>query len=173
MDQYELSIDKVSERISGSIDCDKNEWNVGVIYGASGTGKSTIAQNLFEGSYIRQYDYGLGSVLDEMPRERAIDEIAAAFNSVGFATVWSWLKPYGVLSTGEKMRVDLARALLEDRDVIVFGLFFKNQIVKNYPESNYAKYLINPNYFIEEEARKDSLNTLYTMPTAGKTSVTC
>jgi tetratricopeptide (TPR) repeat protein len=40
-------------------------------------------------------------------------------------------------------------------------LYFKNQVVNNYPESNYAKYLVNPNYFIEEEARKDSVNSLY------------
>ena len=39
--------------------------------------------------------------------------------------------------------------------------YFRSTILSKYPESNYAKYLINPNYFIEEEARKDSLNSLY------------
>jgi len=42
------------------------------------------------------------------------------FTAVGFSSPPSWLKPYAVLSNGEKMRVDLARALLENRDVIVF-----------------------------------------------------
>lgn len=41
--------------------------------------------------------------------------------------------------------------------------YFREKILSNYPESNYAKYLINPNFFIEEEARKDSVNTLYSM----------
>ncbi len=41
--------------------------------------------------------------------------------------------------------------------------YFKNEILDNFPNSNYAKYLINPNYFIEEEARKDSLNSLYNL----------
>jgi tetratricopeptide (TPR) repeat protein len=40
---------------------------------------------------------------------------------------------------------------------------FREKILKDYPESNYAKYLINPNFFLEEEARKDSVNTLYSM----------
>lgn len=38
---------------------------------------------------------------------------------------------------------------------------FKNKILNKYPESNYAKYLLNPNYFLELEAQKDSMNNLY------------
>ncbi len=40
---------------------------------------------------------------------------------------------------------------------------YKNKILNEYPQSNYAKYLINPNFFIEEEARNDSLNSLYAL----------
>jgi tetratricopeptide (TPR) repeat protein len=39
--------------------------------------------------------------------------------------------------------------------------FYRNLIVSKYPGSNYAKYLVNPNFFIEEAARKDSINQLY------------
>ncbi len=38
---------------------------------------------------------------------------------------------------------------------------YKNKIILEYPGSNYAKYLQNPNYFIELEAQKDSLNKIY------------
>jgi hypothetical protein len=38
---------------------------------------------------------------------------------------------------------------------------YKNRIVSLYPDSKYAKYLLNPNYFIEQEVQKDSLNRLY------------
>jgi tetratricopeptide (TPR) repeat protein len=41
--------------------------------------------------------------------------------------------------------------------------YYKELIIKNYPESNFAKYLVNPNFFIEEAARKDSMNKLYTL----------
>ena len=41
--------------------------------------------------------------------------------------------------------------------------YYRNLILNNFPESNYAKFLINPNFFIEEEARKDSLNRLYNL----------
>jgi len=64
--------------------------------------------------------YGKESVIDEMPKNKTLEEITKTFNSVGFATVWSFLKPYSVLSQGEKMRVDLSRCILEDREIIVF-----------------------------------------------------
>lgn len=38
---------------------------------------------------------------------------------------------------------------------------YKNDIITKYPDSKYAKYLLNPNYFIELEARTDSINRLY------------
>jgi len=39
--------------------------------------------------------------------------------------------------------------------------YYKNLITSKYPDSKYAKYLLNPNYFIELEARTDSVNRLY------------
>ncbi|MCD6353962.1 MAG: tetratricopeptide repeat protein [Prolixibacteraceae bacterium] len=39
--------------------------------------------------------------------------------------------------------------------------YYRNLIVSQYPESKYAQFLINPNYFVEMEAHLDSLNTIY------------
>lgn len=41
--------------------------------------------------------------------------------------------------------------------------YYKNLIIKNYPASNYSKYLLNPNFFTEEAARRDSINKLYNL----------
>lgn len=57
-----------------------------------------------------------------MPKEASVDDIEKAFYAVGFGSVPSWLKPYSVLSNGEKMRVDMANALLTD-DMVVFDEF--------------------------------------------------
>ena len=121
--QFDLDANKIKEQFKGNLDIDNIDWNVGIIYGASGTGKSTIAKELFRENYIEQFSYGNKSIVDEMPKNIEVNQITKIFNSVGFATVWSWLKTYDVLSTGEKMRVDLARAILEDRDLIVFDEF--------------------------------------------------
>lgn len=96
------------------------DWNVGVIVGSSGTGKSTIANHLFA---IDKFDYGEKAIIEEINTTKSVDEICDVFNKVGFSSPQSWLKPYCVLSNGEKMRVDLAQALLSDREIICFDEF--------------------------------------------------
>jgi len=39
--------------------------------------------------------------------------------------------------------------------------YYRNLIISNFPDTRYAKYLLNPNFFVEMEARTDSLNRLY------------
>jgi len=121
--QFDLSINEITEKFSGNIDIENKIWSIGLIVGSSGSGKTTIAKECFPKSLIDSYNYDNNSVLDNMPKNKTTIEITKTFNSVGFATAWSWLKPYRVLSNGEKMRVDLARAILSDSDLIVFDEF--------------------------------------------------
>ena len=39
--------------------------------------------------------------------------------------------------------------------------YYRNLIITQYPNSNYAQFLINPNFFVEMQARSDSINRLY------------
>lgn len=39
--------------------------------------------------------------------------------------------------------------------------YYRNLIISKYPNSKYAQYLVNPNFFVELEARTDSLNRIY------------
>lgn len=117
---FDVSNEHANERFVGTIEYPEN-WRIGVIVGASGTGKSTIAREIYGEQSIANYKYTHASVIDDMPNAD-ISIITQMFYAVGFGSVPSWLKPYGVLSTGEKMRVDLARAMLE-KDFIVFDEF--------------------------------------------------
>lgn len=120
---FDLDIEKVKEHFEGSIDVEGKEWNIGLIVGSSGSGKSTIAKEVFPDSYIFEQSYSAKSVIDDMPKDKSIKDITKAFTSVGFASPPSWLKPYSVLSNGEKMRCDLAKSILEEKDLIVFDEF--------------------------------------------------
>lgn len=120
--QFDLSVNNYTEVFEGSLDLPL-EWSVGVIVGHSGTGKSTIARELFPNDYVMSFSYTASNVIDDMPEGQTVKEITKMFNSVGFSSPPSWLKPYNVLSNGEKMRVDLARALLQDKEIIVFDEF--------------------------------------------------
>lgn len=122
MEDFDIKPEHSNETFIGSIDID-NDWNIGIIVGGSGTGKSTIAKELFNEFYINGFTYDDRSVLDNMPQSSDIHEIELAFTAVGFSSPPSWLKPYKVLSTGEKMRVDLARSILQDNSTVVFDEF--------------------------------------------------
>lgn len=118
---YDVKIEHTNENFVGTMEM-PTKWSIGVIIGNSGTGKSTIAKNVFGDNYIRGYNYTAKSIIDDMPKNCTVEDIEKMFYAVGFGSVPSWLKPYAVLSTGEKMRVDLARALLQN-DIVVFDEF--------------------------------------------------
>ena len=118
---FDIKLEHSSEHFVGDIEL-PNKWQIGVIVGASGTGKSTIAKELFSQELITGFDYKAKSVIDDMPKQCSVEDIGKMFYAVGFGSVPSWLKPYSVLSNGEKMRVDLARAMLE-RDFVCFDEF--------------------------------------------------
>jgi len=120
--KFDLQTTNIKENFKGEIDLD-SEWQIGLIVGSSGTGKTTIAKQLFSNAYITKFNYSSETILDDMPKNVSVEDITRVFNSVGFSSPPSWLKSYDVLSNGEKMRVDLARSLLENKDLIVFDEF--------------------------------------------------
>ncbi len=121
MSDFDVKLEHSNEQFIGNIDLPEN-WNIGLICGGSGTGKTTIVNELFKDNIITSFNWTDDSVLDNMPKDISTKDIEKMFYAVGFGSVPSWLKPYKVLSNGEKMRVDLARALLE-KDFIVFDEF--------------------------------------------------
>lgn len=120
--KFDLSSEHIVEQFTGDINI-PNEWQIGLIVGKSGTGKTTISRELFPESYITNFEYKESSILDDMPKNKSVEDITSAFNSVGFSSPPSWLKPYSALSNGQKMRVDLANAILSDKEMFVFDEF--------------------------------------------------
>ena len=105
----------------GSLDLDAEPWHVGLIVGPSGVGKTLLSQRLF--GEARTYEWSGASVIDDFAPELSMEQIASACQAVGFNTIPAWLRPYAVLSNGEKFRVELARHLLSDADPIVVDEF--------------------------------------------------
>lgn len=104
---------------------ENHEWSIGLIVGASGSGKTTIAKKAFgEECYFTGHEWKSSCFLDDFSNDLEIKSITDALSHVGFSSPPSWLLPYHVLSNGQKFRVDLARAILESKDkVLVFDEF--------------------------------------------------
>ena len=116
-----------TEKLSKSwkIDAPINEktWNIGLIVGPSGSGKSVIANSLFEDKVDVELCWNNESVIDNFLKEIDLQTITQTCSAVGFNTIPSWLKPFHVLSNGEQFRVSLARRILEAKDICVIDEF--------------------------------------------------
>jgi ABC-type lipoprotein export system ATPase subunit/GNAT superfamily N-acetyltransferase len=110
-------------RLEWSVDLpiEDEPWNVGLVVGPSGSGKSTIMREIW--GEPQQFDWSAPSVVDDFPKEIPVADVAAACQAVGFNTIPAWLRPFRVLSNGEKFRVELARHLLSDANPIVVDEF--------------------------------------------------
>ena len=86
-------------------------WSVGLIVGPSGSGKSTLARRIFESLLYASPEWPSARAVVDCLGDLPIRQVTGLFTSVGFRSPPSWVKPYHVLSGGERFRCDLARAL--------------------------------------------------------------
>lgn len=113
--------EKLTREWHGNVPIEERDWNVGLIVGPSGAGKSSVMRQMF--GEQKTFDWHAGSVIDDFGGDHKMEAITGVCSAVGFNTIPSWMKPYHVLSTGEKFRVELARHLLEDADPVVIDEF--------------------------------------------------
>lgn len=80
------------------------DWNIGLICGNSGSGKSTVLRHMGE-ILIPSYDYNKSiiSQFDNLSEQEVVD----LFCGVGLSSVPIWLNKPNELSNGEKARLDV------------------------------------------------------------------
>lgn len=119
----EYSVTEIQNTIP---DLSTRDWNVGLIVGPSGAGKTTVAREIF-GNQLLQTEKMVwdnkSAVIDNFPKELAIRDITEMLSSVGFSSPPAWLRPFEHLSNGEKFRVTMARVLAESKDIAVVDEF--------------------------------------------------
>jgi ABC-type lipoprotein export system ATPase subunit/predicted acetyltransferase len=106
---------EVSFNLSEAKDFD---WNIGVIYGSSGSGKTTILKIIGELSKSNfDYEKPLISNFDWLePKDATL-----LLTSMGLSSVPTWLRPFRLLSNGEQYRAELAYKVgkAKDNEVIL------------------------------------------------------
>lgn len=101
--------------LDADLPIDDGDWKIGLIVGPSGSGKTSMGRRIFGPDAF----YEAGGWPDDKPIVDAIapggsfDAVTAALAAVGLGAVPSWLRPYHVLSNGERFRADLARIVCD------------------------------------------------------------
>jgi len=109
---------------TATLPLEERPWNIGLIVGPSGCGKSTLLRELFPEAALDGFEWPDDcSVVDAFPAGLGIREITGLLSSVGFSSPPGWLRPYRVLSNGERFRVTLARTLAESPELAVVDEF--------------------------------------------------
>jgi len=94
------------------------EWNIGVIWGGSGSGKTTILKDI-GGLAVSAFDNkkALISNFDWLEPKDA----ARLLIGMGLSSVPTWLRPFSLLSNGEQCRAELAYKVgkAKDNEVIL------------------------------------------------------
>ena len=101
----------------------EDDWKIGLIVGPSGSGKSTVAKTLFGDNLYEPGEWSHDAAVVDGFGEMPIKEITKLLTTVGFSSPPGWVKPYRVLSNGERFRCDLAKALSQQSGVTVFDEF--------------------------------------------------
>ncbi|HEY2760132.1 MAG TPA: GNAT family N-acetyltransferase [Pirellulales bacterium] len=102
---------KLREQFAVDIPALDFDWRIGVIVGPSGSGKTTLARQMFGDNFIEHIDWPSDRAVIDCFGDLSIHDVTGLLTAVGFSSPPSWVKPYQVLSGGEKFRCDLARAL--------------------------------------------------------------
>ena len=111
--------------LSAELPIDDGDWQIGVVVGPSGSGKTSIGKMIIFGT-DKIYSPAWVSdkpIVEEIAPEGSFDEVTNALAGVGLGDCPSWLRPYAVLSNGQKFRADLARVLCEKPDSVVIDEF--------------------------------------------------
>lgn len=103
--------EKATERFQVELPEADENWQIGLIVGPSGSGKSTVARRAFAAEIYRETDWPTDRAVVDCLGELSLRRVVELFTAVGFGSPPSWIKPYHVLSGGERFRCDLARAL--------------------------------------------------------------
>ena len=127
-------------------ECKTFDWNIGVIYGGSGTGKTTLLKEFG--------DLTLDNFDDKKPLISNFDwlepkEATFLLSAMGLASVPTWLRPFSLLSNGEQYRASLAYKVgkASENDVILIDEFTSvvDRDVAKAMSNALQKYIIRTN----------------------------
>ena len=111
--------------LDADLPIDDGGWKIGLVVGPSGSGKTSVGRKLWgEAALYDPRDWPADKpIVEAIAPSGGFDDVTAALSAVGLGNVPAWLRPYPVLSNGEKFRANLARVICEAPQQVVIDEF--------------------------------------------------
>ena len=111
--------------LTADLPIDDAGWKIGLIVGPSGSGKTSMGRRIFgEAAIYDPTDWPADRpIIDAIAPGGDFNAVTGALASVGLGSVPPWLRPFPVLSNGEKFRANLARLVCEAPAEVVVDEF--------------------------------------------------
>lgn len=96
-----------------------DNWNIGLVVGSSGSGKTTTIKHLF-GNDV--FDCNIDEdrpIIDQLPESLSYEECAKMLTAIGLNSVPCWIRPYKTLSNGQQARAQAAYLMSDVKKEIV------------------------------------------------------
>ena len=94
------------------------KWNIGLIYGNSGSGKTTMIKHLFgENIFNVQLDEE-EPIINQLPKNMSYEDCAKMLNGIGLNSVPCWIRPVKTLSNGQKARAEAVYLMTKSDDIV-------------------------------------------------------
>lgn len=134
-EHFDLAVSDVAEvRIPNNLNLSKlgSEWNIGVICGASGSGKSTILHSLGE---ITEVEFDNNKPLISNFEPMTPQEASSILCAMGLASVPTWIRPYSSLSNGERYRAEVAKRISSNKGGVILVDEYTSVVDRNVAKS--------------------------------------
>lgn len=112
--------------LTADIPIEDMDWNIGLVVGPSGSGKSSIGREIFKTDKIVDLYAGWPEdkpIVEAIGPDSDFNDVTGALANVGLGDVPAWLRPFKALSNGQQFRAGLARAIIEHTNEIVIDEF--------------------------------------------------
>lgn len=126
-----FNVESSAFSLTADLPFEAEPWQIGLVVGPSGSGKSSLGARIWGQEYVHtpgiwpQDQPIIDAISPDSPdrRDSGWQTVTGALSAVGLGDVPAWLRPYHVLSTGEKFRAEMARLVCEAPPRVVVDEF--------------------------------------------------
>ena len=111
--------------LDADLPIEDGDWKIGVIVGPSGSGKTSMGRVIFgDAEVYSEPEWPADApIVDAIAKGGDFNDVTAALAAVGLGDVPAWLRPFHVLSNGEKFRATMARIIADAPERVVIDEF--------------------------------------------------